>query len=40
MDFLCKVCDREILENESERIHYIATVRKRYDNCLYTKTYY
>ena len=29
MHFLCKVCDREILENESERTHYIATLRKR-----------
>ena len=37
MDFLCKVCDREILENESERTLYIATLRKRYDRSLYTK---
>ena len=37
MDFLCKVCDREILENESERTYYVATLRKRYERCLYTK---
>ena len=37
MDFLCKVCVREILENESERTQDIATLRKGYDRCLYTK---
>ena len=35
MDLLCKVCDREIIENESEYNNYIATLRKRNDKCFY-----
>ena len=29
MDFLCKVCDRSIIENESEYNNYLATLRKK-----------
>ena len=28
MDFLCKVCDKSIIENESNYINYIATLKK------------
>ena len=37
MYLLCKVCDSEILENESEYNNYLATLRKRNDKCLYKK---
>ena len=37
MVFLCKVCDREILEYESEYKNYMATSRKKIDQTLYTK---
>ena len=37
MDFLCKLCDREILEDENDWRFYLATFRKTYDRCLYTK---
>ena len=36
-ELLCKVCDREIFENESERNKYIATLSKRNDKGLHTK---
>ena len=29
MDYLCQVCDREIIENESEYKIYIASLRKK-----------
>ena len=35
MDFLCPVCDRSIIENESEYNEYIATMRKKDDKSLY-----
>ena len=31
MDFLCKVCDKSIFENESNFLNYIATLRKEHD---------
>ena len=34
MDLLCKVCDREIIENESEYKNYIATQRKEDDKTI------
>ena len=37
MELLCKVCDRSIIENESEYKEYIATLRKRNDKSLYQK---
>ena len=37
MDFLCKVCDREILENELERNIYLVTLRKAYYRSLNKK---
>ena len=37
MDLLCRVCDREIKENESEYKNYIATLRKRDDKSTYKK---
>ena len=37
MEILRKACDREILENESERKNYRATLRKRNDKGLFTK---
>ena len=37
MDLLCEVCDLEILENESERNKYLATLRKRIDKSIYNK---
>ena len=37
MDFLCKVCDRSIIENESEYKDYPATSRKKNDDSLYQK---
>ena len=36
-ELLCKICDREIFENESERNSYKATFRKRNDKGLYKK---
>ena len=37
MDYLCQVCDREIIEHESEYKHYIATLRKKDDKSIYKK---
>ena len=37
MEFLCKVCDRSIIENESEYKEYLATLRKKNDISLYKK---
>ena len=37
MDLLCKVCDRSIIENESEYKIYIATVRKKDEKSIYRK---
>ena len=37
MDYLCQVCDREIIENESEYKYYIATLRKKVDKSIYKK---
>ena len=34
MDFLCKVCDRSILENKTEYKEYLSTFRKKNDNSL------
>ena len=31
MSFLCEVCDRQIIENESEYKKYITTLRKKKD---------
>ena len=37
MEFLCKVCDREILEKEYEYNNYLAALCKKNDRRLYTK---
>ena len=37
MDLLCKVCDPETIENESEYKNYIATLRKKDDKSIYIK---
>ena len=37
MSFLCKVCDRSIIENESEFMNYLATMRKKNDKSLPNK---
>ena len=37
MDLLCRVCDRSIIENESEYKNYIATPRKKDDKSIYKK---
>ena len=37
MDYLCQVCDREIIENESEYKIYIATLHKKDDKSIYKK---
>ena len=37
MDYLCQVCDREILENESECKYYIASLRKKDDKRIYKR---
>ena len=37
MEFLCKVRDRSIIENESEYKEYLATLRKKNDRSLYKK---
>ena len=37
MEFFCGVCDRAIIENESEYKNYIATLRKKTDKSLYNK---
>ena len=36
-ELLCKVCNREIFENESERNKYLATLHKENDESLYKK---
>ena len=35
MSFLCKQCDRSIIENEFEYKEYLATLRKKNDMSLY-----
>ena len=35
MDILCKVCDKDIIENESEYNNYIATLRKKDNKSIY-----
>ena len=35
MDLLCRFCDREIIENESEYKYYIATLHKKDNKSLY-----
>ena len=37
MDILCKVCDKVIIENESEYKNYITTLRKKDDKSIYKK---
>ena len=37
MIFLCKVSDRSTLENQSEYMKYVATMRKKNDDSLYKK---
>ena len=37
MDILCKVCDKDIIENESEYKNYITTLRKKDDKSIYKK---
>ena len=37
MDYLCQVCDREIIENESEYKNYIPSLRKKDDKSIYKK---
>ena len=37
MDYLCQVCDREIIENESEFKNYIASLLKKDDKSIYKK---
>ena len=35
MDLLCEVCDKDIIENESEFKNYIASLRKKDDKSIY-----
>ena len=37
MDYLCQVCDREIIESESEYKIYIVSLRKKDDKSIYKK---
>ena len=37
MDILCKVCDKDIIENDFEYKNYIATLRKKDDRSIYKK---
>ena len=37
MDYLCQVCDQEVIENESEYKNFIASLRKKDDKCIYKK---
>ena len=37
MNILCKVCDKDIIENESEYNFYIAILRKKDDKSIYEK---
>ena len=37
MDYLCQVCDRKIIGNESEYKNYIASLCKIDDKCIYKK---
>ena len=37
MDFLCKVCDRSIIENESKYFEYLAALGKKNHKILYNK---
>ena len=38
MEFLCKKCDRSIIENETESYDYLANLPKKNNKCFY-KTY-
>ena len=38
MDLLCEVCDRSIIEKQSEYNDYLATLRKKDDKSLYIKS--
>ena len=35
MKIFCNLCDREIIENKSEYNNFVATLRKRNDECFY-----
>ena len=35
MDFLCKVCDKSIIENETKYNNYVATLTKEHDKSFY-----
>ena len=35
MSFLCKVCDKDIIENEPKYYQYMATLTKEYDKSFY-----
>ena len=35
MDNLCKVSDKDVIENESKYYHYMATLAKEYDKSFY-----
>ena len=37
MNYLCRVCDKEIIENESEYKNYLAFLRKKDDKSIYKK---
>ena len=37
MSLLCEVCDRSIIENQSEYYNYLATLRKKDDKSFYKK---
>ena len=37
MEFFCKICDRSIIEDETEYYEYLATLRKKNDKCFYKK---
>ena len=39
MDHLCRVCDKEIIENESEYKNYITTQRKKDDKSIFKKMF-
>ena len=35
MEFLCQVCDKDFIQNQSKYDHYIATLTKKYDRSIY-----
>ena len=37
MDLLCEVCDRSIIENQSEHNNYLATLRIKNERSFYNK---